>query len=204
MGFGDDKREREREREREGCLGWGRENDRSKGKRSERNVTLVEGKWSYSVHYWLPFLLFWELHIIYLFIHFFLVWLNLLSPAVQYFFPRIVAAFLFLHFQSPDGAFLTVKTKTGLPALLKQLAQLHSRHRDTSLLTTCVHLTLCNVGGGNNTHTHKRDIHLKCSDGVIGLCFWGSRLKGQVMLSVGWWWFRLEMAVWCSTVAVRQ
>lgn len=46
--------------------------------------------------------------------------------------------FFLLEFQSPDGAFLAVKANTGLPALLKQLAQLQNvnkRHRDTSRLT---------------------------------------------------------------------
>lgn len=46
--------------------------------------------------------------------------------------------FFLLEFQSPDGAFLTVKANAGLPALLKQLAQLQNvnkRHRDTSRLT---------------------------------------------------------------------
>lgn len=46
--------------------------------------------------------------------------------------------FFLLEFQSPDGAFPAVKANTGLPALLKQLAQLQNvnkRHRDTSRLT---------------------------------------------------------------------
>lgn len=49
-----------------------------------------------------------------------------------------VFVFFLLEFQSPDGAFLAVKANTGLPALLKQLAQLQNvnkRHRDTSRLT---------------------------------------------------------------------
>lgn len=45
-------------------------------------------------------------------------------------------AALFLGFPpSPDGSFLTVRTRTGLPSMLKQLAQLHdanNRHRDSA------------------------------------------------------------------------
>lgn len=105
-------------------------------------------------------------------LHIFLA--QLMWPCCFIFSSRYHIVVVFLHFRSPDGSFLTVKTKTGLPTLLKQLAQLHNCHRDTS-------------SPDNNTMWEREPNTGNFTIAVnhlIGLCSWGNRLKGRVMFSV--------------------
>lgn len=94
--------------------------------------------------------------------------------------------------------FSTVRTKTGLPALLKQLPQhqtVNSHHRDTAL-TQSHNTTQC---GRENPEIFSWRCHRGVQDGVAcldGLCSQGSTLKGQVLFSVGRWfgWRWLSVA----------
>lgn len=98
----------------------------------------------------------------------------------------------FFHF--PDGTFFTVETKTGLSALLKHLARLHNRHRDTSPCWQSPNAIQC----GRQPEMFSSCAQLAVNS-LIGLCLWGNWLNGQVMFSVGWWfgWRWLsEAALW--------
>lgn len=120
---------------REGFLGWG-ENDWGKGEEIRKKWQSGGKKWTYSVHYWLSWFFLLTPYRLFCLCIYFLVWPSWLWPCCFIFFSHYHWVVLFLRFQSPDGTFLTVKTKTGLPTPLKQLAQLHNVnncHRDTSL-----------------------------------------------------------------------
>lgn len=184
----------------DGFLGW-KENDGSK--REE-----IRQKCQSSVYYWLPcccccFVCVLVRELCVDLIGFFLNKCKVTQRASCMFslFGKAVLFFFCCFSTCKWCRFSSVRTKTGLPALLKQLPQLetvNSRHRDTAL-TQSHNIT---QRGRENPQIFSWRCHRGVQDGVAcldGLCSQGSTLKGQVLCSVGWrfgWRWLSVAALW--------